>query len=393
MQALRSAGEPLTPEAFRHSDVPQRDNAEHLLCEVYEAYHEAWPDWPCPTMYPLEDPGGGLTTDEREELEEWWPRLAPMYEKLGRAAARPVLVATTSDPLGNEFIPWIQHAGRLWSLRAKSLQEATLRMAEQNLRVAEAWQPRNHIEVMVRWGHFVLAINTLHTAAKSKQVSLAEAREPFVDLLAEAESGWLDQFRLALRARRACTVRDVAWCRGQEPAPEDHQEWEVFVRDSRDSSRSRVYQEALQAIDHVEAQLRSVQGEPDLRSPALSAESKHPAVFYGQGFRGALLRTLAASRLARMALVLSQEATSGRTLSGDLLSYEDRFEGGLPLDPYTGQHFRWEKHERGWLLAVDAKAADPALLTVGFFCDVETDDENLLEDDLAWVIESPSPDR
>ena len=57
------------------------------------------------------------------------------------------------------------------------------------------------------------------------------------------------------------------------------------------------------------------------------------------------------------------------------------------------KQFRWEKHERGYLLAVDVKSVDPALLAVGFFCDVRPDDESLLEDDLAWVIEDRSTDR
>ncbi len=394
LAALRAAGEPIDPSEFLGDPVPDDDNAEGLLKEVHEAYYAEWPDWPSPTMLPIDDPDHGLTEEQRENLDSWWPTLEPMYLHLEEASRRPVLVSTSGDPLGITLIPWIQHAGLLWMLRAEYRPEDAERMAVQNLRVALAWRPRNEIEVMVRWGHFVGAIRLLHQAIASGRVDLGANGPTLDDLLARAESGWLADRRLALRAQRACVVRYVDWCSGRATPPEDLLELGVLVEDSETSSRKRLYEDALQELDHIDEKVRVIHAESALRTTPAQAKSEHPAVTSVYDLRGALLRTLAELRLARWAVLLEGEVAAGHSLADDLHAYEDRFPAGLPLDPYTGRLFRWAKRGEEWLLAVDVDSVDPALLTAGFFCDVDPqDDEALLENDLAWVIGSSEDDR
>lgn len=391
LSALEAAGEPLRPEDFRGEPVPEAENAEGPLRVTYEAYHHIWPDWPSPTMYPMQEEGPDLTEDERDEIDVWWRKLAPLYEPLEDASRRPVFVSTAEDPLGLRLIPWFQHAGRMWALRAEYRPSEAAEMGLQNLRLARAHEPRNHLEATVRWGHVHHAIRILHRAQVLDPGSFVEAGPEVDALLREIEPTLWADARLAVQSRRAYLIRYVDWCTDAGPLPKDWPGWHEMVEEGRAQPRRWLYGDGLDELDRFVAVARSVASEEALRTHPRVPSSEHPAAQELYSIRGALLRTLATLRLARWAVRLETEWQAKRELRDDLLGYADLFPDGMPVDPYTGLGFRWEAHGASWLLAVDASGLDPDLREVGFYWDVPDEgDEALVEQELAWRF-GPTP--
>jgi hypothetical protein len=359
--ALREAGEPTEPEDILGPPVPDEENAADIFLKASRWYEAHLADEPETDMWP--EKREDWTKENWREMAAWVETCRPFLDLIRKGVARPHV------RLSDRWPPWIKAADENMAVlqvltnAAKVLMPAALLHLDDPdgteratrslillLDVADHAPGGDTIFQILRMAVYHCAAETLEKLARKPGFDAAQARVLLRDRLGVVEDR--EPLRHALRGERVAWI----WMLRHLDEPLSHSRpWHSAGHGPWIES-AFVWRDALPCLDRMAGLLKALDlpdhelmaaltatppREPawlDNRSVMILASDKHPTVIASRR-----LRTVALTRLARIGLALLEHRQETDTWPKSLDELAERMEKGVPLDPYTGTPFLYER--------------------------------------------------
>ncbi|MHC4338642.1 MAG: hypothetical protein ACYSX0_00315 [Planctomycetota bacterium] len=386
LDRLRDAGEPTLLAELNPPPVPDSENAAPLLARAHEWYaeHDDREPW---VWLPYDR--NEWTEDEWQEAAAWVESCAPFIALLEEAAERPecryeldwsqgIMMKVPSIPVMKEAADTLEVRA---ALDARAGDGDAYRHIFTIMKLADHIEQQFAIGILVRCTLHGVALEVLQNVAQGAEFDARRARADLDGLFAAAEDR--EPRMNALKGERAAGLDIIArWLDGESPLAiaravdamtgdrdgtketEDHS-----AADSVASSwicRPLAYLDGIAFLDFMEQaidlasdctpeRLAEMEGlyertrEPGL--PYLITSLCAPVPY--KLLQGEL-RRLAQVRLARVGLALLEYRQEHREWPEALRELAPRFNGAVPLDPYSGEAIRYERIADGVRIEADA---------------------------------------
>jgi hypothetical protein len=333
VQALRERGEYIDKPRSWSARVPADENAAVPLTEGAEVLARLQEEdeglegllavftlWGWDSEY--HDP------EDYERLRRAWSKLDAYFAKVEDAGTRTVFAPPPIEP-SLEVAPW------------SGIQEVT-------------WRADDSVQVAVTSTVRCRGLEILRIGLEDGSLDARVLRERWDRQLAAVEP--VAAMREVLRHRRMEQIRYTDMLRrGEDPWAEIREVWpdleKTGVLPERPwyaswYGRPILHQRALDVLDEAAFAIQHATSEASLR--ALLAEEHSSGTELGTHDFGVYARTLehlAVLRLARITMVLQEDAKVYGGPRKTLSEYAAAFGGALPHDPFTGKPFRYERDE------------------------------------------------
>ncbi len=388
--ALRAAGQPVRYEDLETPRVPDEVNAALVLAEAQRMLKKR-EESEHPSYYELRE---DTSPEERDEMRAYLGSLKLYFDKLSEVPARPLWYVEHEWKKGPACsfaeLGWLQEASchLLWRTQLDAQEAGRTRRAADAAVLAIDLGERFRMPMMI--GHLVGQTATIHCPARLLR---AAAREPGFDA---AEFRRIVDPRIARLpdsgpSREALAQERVIVFWALETVRSGGRDVDKYLPlkgllHRHPAWRPLLYRDASRALDLFEEAIALANRPPEeaRRSAArlgrrCSTEDQDPRYQIAAMTAGVLplyfesyAKRAAAHRLTRVAMALLEYRQRQREWPETLAAV-----GDLPLDPYTGEPFVYERTDAG--ARVRAAREVPG--------DRAQEWEALEEDGLAWTFE------
>jgi hypothetical protein len=360
VQELRDQGEYFDEPTPRSAQIPTGENAAVVFGEADRVLAklkrvDARLD---DVLLKFELHGWGsdfLTDEDYETLREVWPKLRH-YFSLVESVRPEAVIAPPARERGQE--PWWVWCGiddvlDLVRLRAQVEPETARDAVSFLLDLADRWQPGGPTEIWVSFTIRCTGLRILQEGMRENTIDLASCRTRWDRQLSEVDV--ITGLRARLRDSRMGLVRYYeSLRRGEDPYAEVREAYEEadvpLVLPERPwyaawYGRPVLHTVALEELGAADRAVAHATDERALRD-ALEEASGEPGSLWDGAYPQYVwaLEQMAVLRLARIAMVA--HGVSGREHGPATPSdCADAWGGPLPPDPFTGEPFRFERHD------------------------------------------------
>ncbi|MGH7163506.1 MAG: hypothetical protein ACREID_08470 [Planctomycetota bacterium] len=375
VERIRQAGEPTRLEELATPPIPDEENSAAGLRDA-DAWRRAHGDVVGVLDRAVFSAGGALAAEERAAIQSALAATEPYVALLKSAASRPRWHVARDWSQGfaaaSGSIPWITDAALHLEARirfdpaAGEGEERASECVALLLGLQERVREPYYVGHVVSEGFLLRGVQLLQLALRREGCDAGKLRGRLDAKLARAVASTGPPKRTFFEERAATLKvladwlegkRTVAFADGEELIPRG------VPRDEIVADGVRYLRFMARAIEECEVSAEAaVQAADRLASdPLPTAPFLHGSALLAKNvFRSYVARS-AAVRLARVALALMEHRAAKGAWPASLDAIADRFEGGMPLDPYTGQPFAYKAEGGGarvWALHRDPRKAD-----------------------------------
>jgi hypothetical protein len=389
--ALRAAGQPVRYEDLETPRVPDEANAAVVLDEAQRMLKKR-EESEHPSYYELREE---TSPEERDRMRAYLGSLKPYFDKLSEVPERPLWYVEhewkKGPGCGFAELGWLQDASchLLWRTQLDAQDAGRTRRAADAAVLAISLGERFRMPMMI--GHLVGQTATIHypalllrTALREPGFDAAEFRRIVDPRIARAFPG-SGPSRETLAQERVIVLWALETLRSGGRDVDEYLPLKGLLH-RNPAWRPLLYRDASRALDLFEEAIALAEkpAEEARRSAArlgrrCSTEDQDPRYQIASMTAGVLpryfesyARCAAAQRLTRVAMALLEYRQRQREWPLTLAAL-----GDLPLDPYTGEPFVYER--------TDAGARVRAAREVPGAEDAAQEWEALEEDGLAWT--------
>jgi hypothetical protein len=368
IQTLRLAGEPTRPEDLSRPPVPEEENAVDIFLEAWRLSHQTSPP---DSYWELPDEREDWSEENWREVAAWVETRRPFLELLRKGVARPHVRLPGNpgpwdedldEPTPRTKLTWLMMESQRVLLPAAHLHldrpdgtEPAVRALILHLDVVDRVADRWSIRHVFRMRCYAATVRTLEELTHKPGFDAGGARILLRGRLEVIEDR--EPLRRALRYERVAMLwllshpeRMAAFSSGGETVGGFPATW---------IGNAFVWRNAPRTLDLIECALAVLDRPDHETSAAMVAMVSGKQTWIdricalGGMWDIALSMTLAArlqavteTRLARIGLALLEHRQETGAWPESLAAIGERVDGAIPVDPYTGEAFLYERDDK-----------------------------------------------
>ncbi len=351
VQALRDSGE-FVDEPPTRQEIPPDQNAAGPIGKAAKLFARLEEDTEVGSLLAECMLGVDYFQDggDREQLEEVWPRLNDYFALLEAADQKPVfLPRPVNAPGDDDPIGEVQDICELLQFGAWLRPESTVPSILYLFRLSDKWIPTKWIERLIRISVRRTALEILHRALRTGNVD-TDALRAHWDVAPVADAV-VSELREILSGERSEFIRGCEKFRaGDDPFREFREIYYRLPKPLTWHDRPYRHRAWLEHLEEHANGIRCATSVDALRRTLADARQRariHETGLYRMRFA---LGHLASLRLAQIAVAIRSDAARTGLARDHLDDYAPSLGGRIPLNPFTGQSFSYERrHDRAVL--------------------------------------------